>query len=119
MRSDADRVSQDREIIMQPLCEGARERFERPPPIPFMSRCLQMQLKQPRPAIRPLEPAAQRPIEISKLTADLFGRESLAGEPLYRFRFFSVRKQPAQCQQRPPAVDAAVPIEAAEEDGVQ
>src|SRR3954447_5417713 len=84
-----------------------------------MAGRFEVQLEQPPPAVRPLEPAAQRPIEIGELGSVFFVSECLIREGRDRVRLLNLREQSPQRQQGPPAVDAAVPIEAAEEDRVE
>src|SRR5206468_4307109 len=99
--------------------ERPRERLELSRPAPIMTRRFKVQIEQPGPAIRPLEPAAQRPMEIGELDCNPFACECLAGEPRDGVCFLDVREQPPQGEQGPPAVDATVPVEAAEEDRMQ
>ena len=67
MRADADRIGEHREIAAQPLGEGARQRLELCAPRIVVPRRFEVQVQQPRPAIGPLEPATERPVEIGEL----------------------------------------------------
>ena len=60
-----------------------------------------------------------RPVEIGQLGGDLLRREGRIRQRVDRARLDHVRIHPPQRQQRPPAVDTAVPVEAAEEDRVE
>jgi hypothetical protein len=80
VRADADRIGQDLQIVAQPLGEGAGERLERPAPALLVSACLEVETKQPPPAIGPLEAPARGPIEIGELGCDLVGREGRVRE---------------------------------------
>src|SRR3954471_4518526 len=75
MRSNADRIGQDLQIIAQPLRESARQRLELGGPSLVMPGRFQVQVEQPREAIRTLKAAAQRPVDISEL-----GRHLVTGE---------------------------------------
>ena len=89
--------------------QGAQQQFPR--------RAAQgvLQGQQPGPAVGALEPSAQRTVEIGELAGDLFGSERLVREPRNLF----ARIESVERQQGPPAVDAAVPVEAAEKDRVE
>src|SRR3954471_4813393 len=67
MRSNADRIGQDLQIIAQPLSQGVGQRLELGAPSLRVPGCFQMQVKQPRQAVRTLEPAAERSVQISEL----------------------------------------------------
>src|SRR5881628_1514842 len=114
MGPDANGIGQDREIIAKPRSERASQRLQLFPPAFFMARSFEVQIEQPSPAIRPLEPAAQRPAEISEFGANLFAGKCLVGQPRDAVPFLDMREQPPQGEQRPPAVDATVPVEAPE-----
>ncbi len=120
MRAHPDRIGHHAEVGVQATGECTRERLQRFGPARIVvARGLEVKLQQPGPAVRPLEPPAQRPVQIGQLNAHLLRREAAVGELLDRPRFVRIREQPPQRQQRPPAVHAAVPVEAAEEDRVQ
>jgi hypothetical protein len=78
-----------------------------------------VQVQQPCPTVGPLEPGGSRPIEIGELGSDFFRREAGVGELGDGRRFGHVGEQSAQGEQGPPAVDAAVPVEASEKDRVE
>src|SRR5690348_6346770 len=119
MRADADRIGEDLKVAAQPLGKGASEGFELASPWIAVPRRFELQLKEPCPAVRPLEAAAEGAIEIGELCADILAGEGLVRELRDRRGFLDVRKQPPQRQQRPPAVDAAVPVETAVKDRVK
>src|SRR5690606_3050730 len=100
--------------------ESARKRLELAGPVPVgVSGRFQMQVEQPRPAIGPLEPCRERPGQISALHGNFFGGECAVREALDLEGFGAIAIQPPNRQQRPPAVNATMPVETAEEDGVK
>src|SRR6185312_1346219 len=119
MRADADRIGQDLEIPTQPSGESPSERLDFRAPMLFVPRRFQVELEQPRPAVGTLEPPARRAVQISEFNPHLLRREAPVRQLLDRPGFRNGREQAAQGQERPPAVHAAVPVEAAEEDRVQ
>ncbi len=80
-----------------------------------MPRGLGVQSEQPAPAIGPLETARFGAVEIGQFARQFFGREGRLGQRRDLVRFGHVREQPPQRQQRPPAMHAAMPVEAAKE----
>jgi hypothetical protein len=119
VRTDADRVSQDREIVAEPLRERTRKRLERISPWFGVARRFQVKSEQPCLAVGPLETAAERPLEIAEFAGDLLLREAIRCQIGDRVALGDRREQPPHGQQRPPAVDAAMPVEAAVEDWVK
>src|ERR1044071_2606696 len=99
--------------------KGARERVDLRGPALLMASRLEVKVEQPGPPIWSLESPAQRPIEIGQFRRDLFLGEGAGGERTYVRGLGKVGKKPAQGQQGPPTVHAAVPIEASEEDRMQ
>ncbi len=80
---------------------------------------LRSQLQQPGPAIGPLEPRAQRPVEVGQLA-----RHFVVGELAIQQRangpgFGALGEEPQQPRQQPVPVYAGVPVETAVEDRVQ
>src|SRR5690349_13831851 len=84
-----------------------------------MTSCFQVEIEQPTPAVWALKAAACWPVEISELGSDIFGCETLVGEAADLPCLGNVGEESLKRQQSPPAVDATVPIEAAEEDRVK
>ena len=115
MSADANRVGQNLKIMAQASGEFIGERLEiRTPCRPMPSR-FEMQVEQPPPALGPLESAAELAAEIVELDPKLVRRE----RRVRKIRDPLVWVKPVQRQQAPPAVDATVPVEAAEEDWVK
>src|ERR1043165_3667379 len=113
MRPRADRVGEDLKVIAKAIRECSCERFQFPAPATLLvSHRFEMQIEQPGPAVRSLETTAQRPVEIDEFGADLLRGEGLVRE----LRNLFVRIEPVQRQQRPPAMDTAMPVEASVED---
>ena len=81
-----------------------------------MALRLGVEREQPGPAIGPLEPAGIGAVEIGELAGDLARRQHLVDQRLDPRAGRQVGEKPGDAQQQPPAVDAAVPVEAAEED---
>ena len=77
MRADADRIGQhwqdSRAAARRRRGPAARAAPPRPVVVP---RRLEVQVEQPGPAIGPLEPGRQRPVEIGELGRDLAGGEA-------------------------------------------
>ena len=119
MRSDADRIGHHVQIAGQPVGEGLRERFKAAAPRLLVPRRFQVQLEQPGPAVWPFEATARRLVEVGKLGLDFLAREALVCELRYCVRLGNVGEEPSQGQQRPPAMDAAMPIETAEENRME
>src|SRR4029079_15236077 len=108
-----------RQMLVKTSSEGTCERLEIGAPGCGVPSGFEVEVKQPGPAVRPLEPAAQRTIEIGALRLYLLRGEAIVRDANDRVGFGNIGKQAPQRQQRPPSVDAAVPIEAAEEDRMQ
>ena len=105
---------------MKPLGEGAGQQLELvSPQMVIMPRRFEVEIEQPAPAIGPLEPGRRWPVEIGKLRRHLAGRETEIGQLRDALGVAIFRGETAQGEQGPPAVDAAVPVEAAVEDRVQ
>jgi len=119
MGSDPDRVRHDVEIGAKALRKDGRQRLQLIAPAFVVPGRLEMKLEQPGPTVRPLEASARGPVEIGKLGAHLLGRETAVRQLGDRRRFIHLREQSSKREQGPPAVDAAVPVEAAKEDRVK
>jgi hypothetical protein len=118
--ADADRIGQLAKIGAQSLCEGTGQRLQLGGPAAIvMTRGFQVKVEQPAPAVGPFEPGRERPVEIGKLGRYLFGGEAVVCQIGNGRSFFDPWKQSPQSQQRPPAMDAAVPVEAAVEDRME
>ena len=115
MRADRDRIGEQRQIGCEPFRKGPGQRLQPLTPCAiFMPRGLGVQGQQPAPAIGPFEPARFGSVEIGEFGRQLVGREGFIRQRGDLVRFGHLREQPPQGQQRPPAMDAAVPVVTAE-----
>ncbi len=120
MGAGADRIGQLGQIEFEPFGKGGGERLQIRGPGPVvMAPRLAMEREQPAPAVRPLEAAGISAVEIGELARNVAGRQHLLRQRLDLPRLGQLGKQPSHAQHQPPAMDAAVPVEAAEEDRVQ
>ncbi len=119
MRPHADRVGQHGQVIAKAVGEGARQKFELGCPTFVVARRFEVQIEQPTPAVGTLEPASHRPLEKGDLAGDLLKGEAVISQLRDRISLGDLWKQPSDCQQRPPAVNAAMPVEASVEDRVK
>ncbi len=119
MGAGADGIGQPGQIESEPVGEGPRQRLQIRRPFGIVTLRLGVEREQPGPAIRTLERAGISAIEIGKLAFDPGRDQHLVEQGFDPRGDLEARKQPPGTQQQPIAVDAAVPVEAAEEDRMQ